>query len=198
LGQKLFLNSISSNFLNKNSQNYVVYITHSKVEALKLSNLFVQQGQKNFAIFCPSENMGENEFYYLPRAALNFIQSLIEQHKNLCKDSSHTTSSLNVLLCYDDIMTYILKEKNIFQTAKSHLASTNIFAEIRELCGNFTYKNLDYSVSSVMIADKNKANFEFEEEYEKNLKNIFSFTDKVVKFESNIKMLKSKDKSFKF
>ena len=49
-----------------------------------------------------------------------------------------------------------------------------------------------------MIADKNKANFEFEEEYEKNLKNIFSFTDKVVKFESNIKMLKSKDKSFKF
>ena len=93
MGQKLFLNSISSNFLNKNSQNYVVYITHSKVEALKLSNLFVQQGQRNFAIFCPSENMGENELYYLPRAAWNFIQSLIEQHKNLYKDSWNSNSN---------------------------------------------------------------------------------------------------------
>jgi hypothetical protein len=157
---------------------------------LKLSDYFLQQGQKNFAIFTPNENPGENEFYYLPRAAINLLQSLIENHKNSNKNKDD--NKLNILFCYDDIMTYILKEKNIFQTAKSHLASTNIFAEIRELCGNFAFKNVEYSVSSVMIADKNKANFEFEEEYEKHLRNIFSFTDKIVKFETNIKMLRSK------
>ena len=45
---------------------------------------------------------------------------------------------------------------------------------------------------SFLIAEKNRNNYEFEDEYEKNLSNIYSFTDKIVKFDTNITMLKSK------
>jgi hypothetical protein len=192
LGQLGVLNSFSSNFLNRSKSNQLVYITHSKKEALRLSEFFQQRGYTNFAIFTLSDAPGETEFYYLPRAAMNYIQNLIESHKS--GNINQSNEKMNILICYDDIMTYILKEKNIFQTAKCHMASTNIFADIREQCGNFGSQNAEYSVTSVMIADKNKANFEFEGEYEKSLSNIFSFTDKIVKFETSIKMLRSKSK----
>ena len=45
-----------------------------------------------------------------------------------------------------------------------------------------------------MIAEKDKMNLEYEIEFNKQINNIFSFTDKVVKFEPNVNMLKSKTK----
>lgn len=170
MGQKQTLNSIALNFLSENSENFVVYVTHSKKEAIKLSDTF---SNKNFVILSLSETPTESEFYYLPRAAMKLISLLGKK---------------NVLICYDDITHYLLNEKNIFSNAKVGIPSNNIFAEIRESCGNFSGNSL----TSVIIADKNRNNFEFELEFEKHLNNILSFTDKNINFETNIKLLKSK------
>ena len=164
----------------------MVYITHSHKEASKLSELF--SNQKNFVTLSISNNKSESEYYYLPRAALNYIKSLVEDHTSQTAEKK-SIKKKNILLCYDDITTYILNEKNIFQTARCNIASTNIFAEIRESCGDFPKP--EYSLTCVLIAEKNRNNYEFEGEYEKNLSNIYSFTDKIVKFDTNLTILKS-------
>lgn len=187
LGQKQVLNLIALNFLDKNksgkNKHIVVYITHSKKEALKISQLLALQNEKNklkndnFVVFTLSDKPSDTEFYYLPRIALNFIN-------NHVKDSN-----VEILLLHDDITNYILQEKNLFQNAKCNISSTNILAEIREQCGNFPE---NYSLTSVLISEKNKINEEFEEDYIKTINNLYSYTDKIVNFEPNLKLLKSK------
>ncbi len=170
MGQKQTLNSIALNFLSANYENFVVYVTHSKKEAIKLSESFQNN---NFIILSLSETPTESEFYYLPRAAMKLINLI---------------GMKNVLLCYDDVTNYLLNEKTIFSNAKVGIPSNNIFAEIRESCGSFASNSL----TSVIVVDKNRNNFEFETEFEKHLNNVLSFTDKNINFETNIKFLKSK------
>jgi len=185
LGQKQMINTTALNFLNSPaSNNVVVYVTYSKKEANKMSELIASKNIKNkFVIFSLSENPSDSEYYYLPRIAINFINQLIAQN---C--SSQSKEKLSILLCWDDINTYILKEKNIFEISKSH-ASHNIFADVFEMTGNFE----KYDLSAILSSEKSKLNREFENEGEKVLENILSFSDKIVKFECNLAMTKSKN-----
>jgi hypothetical protein len=185
-GQKQILNQIALNFLDTNkysNNNFLIYITHSKKESIKLEELFRKLNEKNklsndkFIILTVSDNHSENEHYYLPHTALNLSKSLIQ-------------TGVNILLCHDDITNFIIAEKNIFNKAKCCIASTNVLADIREQCGVFS--SPDYSFTSIMISEKNKINYEFQEDYNKTINNIASFSDKIVNFECNINFLKSK------
>jgi hypothetical protein len=66
---------------------------------------------------------------------------------------------------------------------------------LTEKCGNFDNINDSYSFSAILINERNKYNFEFEEFLRKYNHNVFSFTDKVINFEANINMMKSKEKN---
>ena len=65
---------------------------------------------------------------------------------------------------------------------------------LTEKCGNFQNENENFSFSAILINEKKKLNFEFEEFARKYNNNIFSFTDKVINFEANLNMMKSKKK----
>lgn len=183
LGQKQMINNTALNFLNdQTGNNYVIYVTYSKKEAIKMRELITSKNlSKNFVIFTLSENPSDSEYYYLPRIAMNFIDQIIKQNKI-------AENKISLLFCWDDINTYIFKEKNIFEISKCK-ASDNIFADIFEKTGNFTSHNL----SSLIISEKSKLNREFDNEGEKVLDNIFSFSDKVIKFDCNIAMARSKN-----
>jgi F0F1-type ATP synthase alpha subunit len=87
LGQKQTLNSIAYNFLkknyeNKDAQNYVIYITYSKKEALKIQEMFNELGikenlnQKNFLIL----NLTNFQFcWYRQFLSLLFQQYVCQQ-----------------------------------------------------------------------------------------------------------------------
>jgi hypothetical protein len=202
MGQKILLNSTAYNFaskqihiknskeinidskeVNDSNTNFLIYITYSNKEALKLQeNLNLKQQQisdklDNFIIFSLSETPNDSEYYYLPRFALNYAKKLINSNPHI-----------NILFCFDDISTYMMKERNLFQTAKSFASSRDILADIREECGNFS----SHTFTALLNAEKNKTQIEFETFYEKQLNNILSYTDKVLKLDTNIKLLRSK------
>jgi hypothetical protein len=60
---------------------------------------------------------------------------------------------------------------------------------LSEKCGNWDQEN--YSFSAILINEKKKLNFEFEEFARKYNNNVYSFTDKIVYFETNVSMMKS-------
>ena len=82
LGEKQMLNMTALNFLNNpETNNVVVYVTYSKKEANKMSELIASKNIKNkFVIFSLSENPSDSEYYYLPRIAINFINQLIAEN----------------------------------------------------------------------------------------------------------------------
>ena len=61
---------------------------------------------------------------------------------------------------------------------------------LTEKCGNWDDKN--FSFSAILINEKNKLNFEYEEFAKKYNHNVFSFTDKIINFEANLNIMKSK------
>jgi hypothetical protein len=182
LGQKQLLNSAAINFLNKDN-SLVIYVTFSKREANKLTELVNKNNlNQNFVIFTLSDKQSQSEYYFLPRIALNYAREVIKENSH-----SKNENSLSILFCIDDVTNNILQEKNIFQTAKT-ISPSNIFAEIYEETGNFS----NYSFSTLLIAEKSRMNLEFEEEYTKIINNLYSFSDKILNFEPNFQLLKSK------
>jgi hypothetical protein len=86
-------------------------MTYSKKEANSLKTQLDKFNQKDFVIFNPSDSPTETEYYYLPKLALNYANNLIANSKE----------KLSVLFCFDDLHSYILKDKNISNTAKSYV-----------------------------------------------------------------------------
>lgn len=62
-------------------------------------------------IFTISENPSDAEYYYLPTIALNYSKELIKENINNITNQKQ----LDILFCLDDISSYILKEKKIFE-----------------------------------------------------------------------------------
>ncbi len=105
LGQKQVLQSTA---LSSAKSNYIIYLTYSKKESIQLKSLFEKNGVSNYTIFSLSDTPSETEFYYMPRLALSLAKQLIFNKQS-------------VLFCFDDITTYLFKEKNICETAKTYV-----------------------------------------------------------------------------
>lgn len=72
------------------------------------------KSNKKFCIFTLTDKQANSEFYYLPKVALNYAQSI--------KDSSEeifgNKNKLNILFCFDDISIFALKEKKLYDTSR--------------------------------------------------------------------------------
>jgi F0F1-type ATP synthase alpha subunit len=105
LGQKQILQSTAISYTK---DNYIIYVTYSKKESLLLKAQFDKNGMTNYTIFNLSDSPSETEYYYMPRVALSLAKQLIANKQS-------------VLFCFDDITTYIFKEKNVSETSKAYV-----------------------------------------------------------------------------
>jgi hypothetical protein len=108
-GQKHVLINIALNYLNDSNESsrLIIYITYSRKEANGLYTQLSKLKRKDFVIFTLSDTPSDSEYYYLPKLALTYS-----------KEASKTSS---ILFCFDDITSYVLKEKNIANTAKAYV-----------------------------------------------------------------------------
>ena len=105
MGQKQVLNSTA---LNNYKGSYLVYVTYSKKEAYNLKSLLEKNENTNYTIFTLCDQPSETEFYYLPKLALSYCNFLLNNNNS-------------VLFCFDDITTYMFKERNLSETSKSYV-----------------------------------------------------------------------------
>jgi F0F1-type ATP synthase alpha subunit len=110
LGQKQIL---QSTILSYAKTNYIIYLTYSRKESNMLKTLLEKNEVTNYTIFNLSETPSDTEYYYLPKIALS-----------LAKQISNNKQS--VLFCFDDITTYLFKEKNVSETSKSYVLLSNL------------------------------------------------------------------------
>lgn len=116
------------------------------------------------------------EVYLMPRAGLVLAQKLVEK-------------KCNVLLIFDQIIDYDVKEKQIFDSAKQPFAPTNIFSEIMENCGDFGPGK--GKMTSVVVADTDTLNIEYERSMNNLRIHLESIADQVIEFEPSFKSMKS-------
>ena len=78
---------------------------------------------KKFCIFTLNDKHANSEYYYLPKIALNFTQSI--------KDSSEeifgNKNKLNILYCFDDVSIFALKEKKLYDTSRLYQVNSMIY-----------------------------------------------------------------------
>lgn len=107
-GHKQLLQNLSK----QNDDTLNVSVFFSKKDAEEFYNSLVNP--ENFVIFTLNENT-EAEFYYLPRLALNFIHEYIDLFADpLAKQK------LNIVLCFNDLANYFIKESSLFNLAKQY------------------------------------------------------------------------------
>jgi hypothetical protein len=105
-GQKQVLNNIGVNYLTEEETRLLIYVTFSRKEANNMKSQLEKAGKNQFVIFTLSETPSDTEFYYLPKLALAFAAE--------CQGKS-------ILFCFDDVASYILKEKNLQNISKSYV-----------------------------------------------------------------------------
>jgi F0F1-type ATP synthase alpha subunit len=118
--QEILLNTML-NFVSRceerERQNFLIYVTYSKTESTKLKELLKKQNvnDKNFYILSLSDAKSDINYYYLLRFAFGLIKQIKdEQNKALLNNYS-------ILFCFDDVITYLMKEKSVFTTAKMNM-----------------------------------------------------------------------------
>ncbi len=110
MGQKQVLNST---VLNNSKDKYLVYVTYSKKEANNLKSQLDKIENTKYTIFTLSDNPSESEYYYLPKLAIAYSKFLMNKNNS-------------VLFCFDDITTFMFKERNISEISKSYVKQYNI------------------------------------------------------------------------
>jgi hypothetical protein len=113
MGQRQLLQNIATNHLNDiGGSKLLVYVTYSRKEATALKSQLDKNSKfSDYIIFTLSDNPSDTEYYNLPKLALLVTQRVIGQLK--------LTDSLDILYCFDDISTYIFKDKHLSQTSRS-------------------------------------------------------------------------------
>lgn len=69
---------------------------------------------KRFCIFTLNDKQANSEFYYLPKIALEYAQKIM----NSSEEVFGNKNKLNILLCFDDVSIFALKEKKLYDTSR--------------------------------------------------------------------------------
>lgn len=186
------MKKVQENNINNTNTNEIDLDLNLEIKNQKISVEEINSNTSKFVIFCIGDNPSYTENYYLPKIALAYCNQIISNKNKIFNNNN----KLNILYCLDDLSGFILAERKFYEAVKLYQSSNPFLNNLTEKCGNWSNLNdndKDYNFSAILINEKKKLNFEFEQFAKKYNNNVFSFTDKIINFEANLNIMKSNE-----